>query len=538
MSGIPMLAFAEDGNHLVASILPSTERPALSPEALRAALADSGYADWILDEEALGRLVDAFNSRLPEIQLPIGERHDASFSVVVADDAMQAWIDLIPAHGGQPLDIDRIILALGAAGVTFGIDEAAVAALCARSASGATERVPVASGRKPEDGRDTRFEMLVDDARDRAPRVDENGLIDFRDLGAIPVVAADQPLMRRIPPTTGIDGCDVRGHAVQAQPGRNEPFAEHLAGAYVSPDDANLLLAVYAGQPVRVRNGVNVEQVLRLRNVNMASGNIDFDGTVSIDGEILPGMKVHATRDIIVDDVIDGAEVEAGGDVRVGGGIIAKAVVRAGGSIAARFVENASLSAGTNIAIDDTALQSELQANNQIAVGAKNPRGRLAGGSARATMLIVTPLLGLASGGVTRLLLGVNPALESQYQELLKRIEQVRIEEDNLGKLVKHLGKPGSQPELLERAKSSWQKALRTWGELMPQREDLEKQLALVARARVDISSGVEGAIDMTFGKKALRLRQPCAAGSFVLDGDEIVFVDLAQRPAKGGAQR
>lgn len=533
-----MLAFTEDGNHLIAAIRPSTQRPALSPEALRAALSESGYADWIVDEEALGRFVDAFNSRLPEFQLPIGERHDASFGVVVADDAMQAWIDLIPAHGGRPLDAERIILALGAAGVTFGIDEAAVAALCARSASGPTERVAVACGRQAADGQDTRFEMLVDDARDRVPQVDENGLIDFRNLGAIPMVAVDQPLMRRIPPTNGIDGCDVCGHPVAAQPGRNEPFADHLAGAYLSPDDANLLLAVYAGQPVRMRNGVNVEQVLRLRNVNMASGNIDFDGTISIEGEILPGMKVRATGDVIVGDVIDGGEVEAGGDVRVGGGIIAKAVVRAGGSIAARFAENASLSAGTNIAIDDTALQSELQANNQIAVGAKNPRGRLAGGSARATMLIVTPLLGLANGGVTRLLLGVNPVLEAQYQDLLKRIEQVRIEEDNLGKLVKHLGKPGSQPELLERAKSSWQKALRTWGELMPQREELEKQLALVAQARVDVGSGVEGAVDMTFGKKALRLRQTCAAGSFVLEGDEIVFVELAQRAAKGGATR
>ena len=55
---------------------------------------------------------------------------------------------------------------------------------------------------------------------------------------------------------------------------RNEAFAENLLGAYVAKDNANLLVAVFNGQPVRCGNGVIVEQVLRLRNVSIASGNI------------------------------------------------------------------------------------------------------------------------------------------------------------------------------------------------------------------------------------------------------------------------
>ena len=85
--------------------------------------------------------------------------------------------------------------------------------------------------------------------------------------------------------------------------------------------------------------------------------------------------------------------------MRVAGGIIAKARVVAGGTIAARFAESALLAAGTNIVIEDSALQSELQANNQILIGTKaTQRGRLAGGSARAMMLIRTQLLGSNKG--------------------------------------------------------------------------------------------------------------------------------------------
>ena len=190
--------------------------------------------------------------------------------------------------------------------------------------------------------------------------------------------------MRRIPPTTGTVGRNVRGGVVEPEPGNNELFAESLLGAYVAADDANLLRAVFSGQPVRCGNGVTVEPILHFRNVNMATGNVSFDGTVSIEGEVLPGMKVHATGDIVVGGVIDGAELKAGGDIRIGGGIIAKAQVEAGGAVSARFVEGSQVLAGTTIAIDDTALQSDLQANNQIVVGLKSPRGRLAGGSARA----------------------------------------------------------------------------------------------------------------------------------------------------------
>jgi len=353
-------------------------------------------------------------------------------------------------------------------------------------------------------------------------------LIDFRDLGAIPTVHADQPLMRRIPATPGVLGHTVRGDALEPVPGRNDGFAERLVGAYIAPDDPNLLCAVVTGQPVRCGNTVNVEPVFRVRNVNVATGNVSFDGTIDIEGEVLPGMKVHATGDIIVGGVIDGAELDAGGDIRISGGIIAKARVRAGGSVSARFVENAQVLAGTTIAIDDTALQSDLQANNQIIIGLKSPqRGRLAGGSARAMMLIQAPILGSSTGGVTHLLLGVNPVLDAQYRDLLAKIEKQKAEEDNLDKLVKHLSKQGEKVAgVLERAKASWQAAIKAWGKLLPERDDLERQLALTAGARVDVSIGVEGAIDLTFASKVQRLRKTYDAGRFAIVGDRVVFTD------------
>lgn len=536
MAEYPGLVLTESEGRLLASITPPARPPLLDPETLKALLSGAGYGDWLIVEDALPTLIDAYNAASPLLNLLIGERRDASVSVEVAADAMNAWVNIVAARGGRPLDADALSQALDAAGVSFGIDPAAIQAACAASSAGGSQRLLVATGQPATNGEDTRFELLVADVRDRSPHLDANGFINFRDLGEIPSVSADQPLMRRIPATTGTAGRNVRLGVIEPVPGRNEGFAENLVGAYPADDDPNLLRALFSGQPVHGRNGVTVEPVLRFRNVNVATGNVAFDGTVNIEGEVLPGMKVHASGDIIVGGVVDGAELKADGDIHVSGGIIAKAQVHADGAVSARFVENAQIFAGTTISIGDTALQSDLQANNQIIVGAKSPqRGRLAGGSARATMLIKTPILGSAAGGVTTLLLGVNPVLDAKYQQLLKKIDKQREDESNLEKLVKHLTAHGDKAGMLDRAKASWQQALQAWVKLLPEKEALERELALISGARVEIAVRVDGAVDLTFGKKVLRLRRNYETGSFTSDGTHILFSDLMGNVSTAG---
>jgi len=142
-------------------------------------------------------------------------------------------------------------------------------------------------------------------------------------------------------------------------------------------------------------------------------------------------------------------------------------------------------------------------------------------------MLVQAPILGSSTGGVTRILLGVNPVLEAQYRDLLAKIEKQKAEEDNLDKLVKHLSKQGDKvAAVLERAKASWQAALKAWGRLLPERDELERQLALIAGARVEVSVGVEGAVDLSFASKVQHLRKTYDAGRFSVVGDRVVFND------------
>lgn len=522
MTEFPGLIFSEVKDRLMANYQPVSDHPPCNVAMLRDILIRSGYGSWFLFEDTLALLATRCNTD-SGFEVAVGERRDGSFDLNITADIMSAVVTLTPAYGGKAVAPEDIYAALGTSGVVFGIDRAALQQACDKAIGG---RIAAATGISPQDGEATRFEILIEESRDRVPQVNAQGLIDFRELGAIPLVVAGQALMRRIPPTGGIDGCNIRGEILPPVPGRNDSFTENLVGASVAEDDSNLLRAVFDGQPVRVGNGVMVEQVVHVTDVSVASGNISFTGTIHVDGDILPGMKVHVTGDIIVTGTVDGGDLDAGGNIQVAGGIIAKAQVKAGGSVSARFIENSNIYAGTTIAIDDMVLQSDLQAINQIMIGIKSAkRGRLVGGSARAMMLIQTPVLGADNSGVTNVMVGCNPVQEAKHQDLLQRIEKQKAEESNLQKAVQHLSKSGDKSGVLERTKVSWQQALQSWAKLLLERDELEKQLALIENARVEVGIGVSGAVDMVFGKKVQRLRRDYDAGAFMMTGDRIVFV-------------
>jgi len=519
------ITFTELDGQLVARCSAADVRPPLDLDTLRQGIEQAGFGGWLLQTDAMVSLVKRWHGEAGEFELTLGRREDAGYTIEVAPDAGCAWVNLTPAHGGAPLSPAVLSQALADAGVVHGVDMAALQLACD---SGSAARVVAAKATAPQKGEDTRFELLVADTRDRTPKVDEHGLIDYHELGDIPNVKPGQALMRRHPPTPGVEGRNVRGEPVPAVAGHDEAFAAELVGACIADDDPNLLRSQRSGQPVHTHNTVMVEQVLHLKSVSISTGNINFDGTVEVDGDVQPGMKVHATGDIVVKGLVEGGQLDAGGSIRVTGGVIAHATVRAAQAASARFVENSSMHAGTTIAIADMAVHSDLQALNEVLVGTQSAqRGRLVGGVARAMMRVRTPQLGAAAGGLTKVQVGINPALENRHRELVELGEKQKIEEDKLQKVFQHLTRHGDPRGMLERVQTAWKQSLEVWGKTIAEKTELDQQLALTAAARIEVGIGVSGDVDIVFSKAGRRLRRSYGAGAFSITPDgKVVFTD------------
>ncbi len=519
------MALSEADGKVTLNVQPAPQREDVDAAALRDWLVREGYGSFQVHNDALESAARNAMGASEAFSVVVAQRGDATVSVQVALDAMSATLTIQPAQAGALATTQDVRNALVLAGVVLGIDDAAVTQALAQ---GACDAVVVARGKPAEDGQDAEFEELIPAAPDRAPQVDENGLIDYREHGDILMVHTGALLMRRRPATPGEQGFTVRGDKLAAKPGVDEPFAAQLAGSKISDKDPNLLEACLTGHPVRVHGGIVVEPVLRLAEVSMATGNIRYDGTVQVDGEIGQDMKVEASGDIFVGGMVDGGILVAGGDIKVTGGVIARAKLRAGGAITARFAEASHLYAGTAIVIDDMALECELQSLNKIVVGAKAPqRGRLIGGRATAMMLIQVPLLGSPSAGVTKLVLCANPELEARHKDLLAQRENEKTAQESLLKLIAHLNATGDPKGMLTRARASLENAESVQKKSKLALEALEQQLALARNASVLVGVSVTGAVDLAFGKPQAYLRRDYRAGNFRLNGEGVVvFTD------------
>jgi uncharacterized protein (DUF342 family) len=498
-------------------------RAAVDHKTVLALLQAAQFGDCVLDDAGIARAAELANGQGAPFTVQVALRKDASVTVEVAPDAMSATLSLTPARGGQPASIESVLQALSEAGVSIGVNHSVLVDACnAQSAA----LVTIAEGSPPVPGTDSDFTELVPQASNRAPKVNSEGLIDYREHGALQIVEVGTPLMRRIPAVFGKDGRTVVGQRLAAEPVRDEPFAATLKGATTSAQDPNLLVAASAGVPVRIANGVEVEPLLRVSEVNLSSGNLYFDGSIQVDGDVIADMKVIATGDIHVGGTVESGQLEANGNIRVRGGVIAQSSVRAQGAIQVRFAEVSTLHAGSVLVIEDSALGCELHGQNQIQIGLRAPsRGRLIGGSATTRMLLSVPVLGSSKSGVTRVAVGSDPEMERRYQLLNERIATEKANEENLHKLCNHLVAIRDPKGLLDRAKTSWKQAVQTWGKSLAERSELDKLRDQVLLAQLEVGVETEGAVELSFGATRLTLRKEYSRGTFSINQDaRIVF--------------
>jgi uncharacterized protein (DUF342 family) len=540
---LPGVSLAEDGEQqLVLRFAPTDKanRPAVDVSGLRELAGAQGYAALAFDERSLGAAVVKIR-RSEQCAVVIARRTDAEYQIEIAPDEMVAWLTVIAACGGKPANPLDAVAALGARNVREGVDAAAVEAAVERCGV----RLQVAKGTPPRAGKDAVLEPMVDVNRQRHPQIDKSGNVDFHDLGDIPSVTAGDALMRRHPPEPGIPGCNVYGQAVPAPVAKDIVFAARLPGAVPSPHDPNLLIAEISGQPLLHRDGISVEPIVRYDDIDLSVGNVQFSGSIEVRGDIRSGMKVRAEGDVVVKGVIESADVSAGGDVKVEGGIIGHspppretqhtatartARIAAGGNISARFIENAVVEAQHTVRVTESIVQSDITGLDQVIAGSKGKKGRILGGKVRATLLVAADFLGGDGSGPTRITVGINPKLQQEIDGHKQRLEAKLREHDDLSKVVKLLHGRADKQAMYDKARLTLQKVSADIGEEMQRQGQLEAEAKLADQAKVVIGERVCSGVTVAMGGHTRYVNEDLGRGVFHLDeGGELGFGTLAR---------
>ncbi len=180
-----------------------------SDEWLNSELNQQGFRGLSIDDPIRIQLAEIIAKNQPE-KIKLGKVIDAKVQATVSSDGLTATLKITSAQGGKSIDADQIVNALKEQDIDLNrVNKKRVVGLIRKSRivnTGETVEVEIAHGITPIQGKNTRFECLVENISDRRPHERTDGTLDYYDLGEIPCVEEGTELMRKHPPAPPKNG--------------------------------------------------------------------------------------------------------------------------------------------------------------------------------------------------------------------------------------------------------------------------------------------------------------------------------------------
>ncbi len=292
-------------------------------------------------------------------------------------------------------------------------------------------RVLVAQGKEPVNGYAEYYLPMVSIDK-KAGKMMHDGRIDFREVDSVVQIYKGQEVLQRFPEVKPVNGMDVFGEQIDAV---IESRDGYIKGDNIVPSehDPNIYLAGVDGCLDIDGKKISVLPYAKIKgNVDYDSGNIDFQGSVHVLGSVMPGFVVKAKGDIVVENLVDDAVLEAEGDVYVRVGITGKgsSKISAGGKVKTNYILNSQVEAVREVEVEDSIINSIVFSNDRISVYGKH--GKIIGGKVTARHEIKVNTAGSMQENKTELTVGRSLFIEREILEIRKEMDIVRSGVDEI----------------------------------------------------------------------------------------------------------
>ncbi|MFQ6370760.1 DUF342 domain-containing protein [Shewanella sp. YIC-542] len=416
-----LLHLSSDSEFAELRIIPQHHGP-ITEETLKQLLKLPEFSMMMPLEKAIHTAVKDVNDLLGksegehELVFRVAERRDGQVSVEASKDKMQASMTLKAPWGGKAVALQDVLQQLKQKNICMGLSKQKIEALLQSAGKlnpGEDISGLIAVGKPAVNGTHAKLVRKVPLARERLlqPQERADGTVDMRNLGSVVMVRPQELLMEKIPATSGCKGYNVNGDIIPAKAGKDVEMKAG-EGTAVAADNPLQLLATTPGQPVEIRNGMQVDDVLHIKDVDVGYGNVDFKGSVLISGDVCEGMQVRSSGDITVLGFVESAQLEADGDITVSKGVLGRQLggnelstrLCAKGQISAQFVQYSHLQSVGNILITKQLLHSHSVTDAKLIVSdSSGRRGDLVGGWVKAEQGIQAVTIGATADTKTEL---------------------------------------------------------------------------------------------------------------------------------------
>lgn len=397
-------------------------------------------------------------------------------------------------------------------------------ALAETSSTGERTVVTVASGCIPGQPQDAQLKLMIKSGR-TAGTLRKDGSIDFRERAGMESVAAGEVLGELHPAMEGQAGNDLLGTPIPAR--KAETVSIDIGPGVDSMTDDNDVTILTAARTGVVRFSSNVLDVVDIfeieGDVDYNTGNINAkQGSIHIKGDVKSGFRVECPGDVVIEGLVEEADIKAGGLVIAGGVIMnGNNTITAKDNVTAHFFRNAVIKSGGDVEANQEISHCTIVADGKVT--ALGGSGIICGGHIISGDDITAQIFGNKACTQTTLEIRLPSQMSERLAEAKKEFEAELEELDKAIGVDFDLSSLMSAPEEdrrilaeLIRVRSRIQGEIRDI-ESESSRHLFEARKALVVK-RVSARDMAYCGVSAIIGGPCARVKKEIAAPSFYLD--------------------
>jgi len=458
-------------------------------------------------------------------------------SIKVSKDKLEAYLQIDRQCEEQTVDISILKGALNKAKIAYGILEEKLLNIADNIQMYKGEQLLIAQGIAAINGIDGYIELIRDDIdknQNNAPILLKDGRVDFFNIREIPSVLRGEEIAKKIDPIQGKPGIDVYGGEIKPRVPKNPRFP--IGKNVVVNKEGTSIYALIDGQvSITERGKINVFSLYEVHgDVDFSTGNIDFVGSVLINGNVLSGFTVKAKGDIRVKGNIEGAFVESEGSIEIAGGVIGyhKGYIKAKQNFKASFLQNAIVTVDNDVVVSDSIMHSQVNAGRTITLD--GTKALIVGGLLRAGEEVSAKVIGNSMATPTEIQVGVSPELRNELIEIRSKLKEINANFEKTEQaltILNQLKQAGRISEDKEKMRVKLESNIKSMKEYqiegLSRIQELEQALDEAVPARVKGSSVIYPGVKIIIGKEIKVIRDEVKRSVFFIKDGEITFMPM-----------
>ncbi len=369
---------------------------------------------------------------------------DASIEITIEEDKHSAYMVIHPPlYGGQAITPEQVRREIENSDVSFGLEDMGRIQTAVK-AIGCGRRIPIATWRPPVNGENGFIQYHYSPDKVAKPTEDENGNVDFKDLGLITNILQGTNIATIHEPTEGKEGYDVMGNPIPQKPG-NPVVVKLGSGTELSADGSRIVAAVDGNLVFKSGSFVVDEELKIAGDVGFSTGNIDFIGDVIISGNVFEGFRVTSKKSVTIRGAVSSAEINADANVTIALGCV-QSTIKCKGNFKANFCENCRIKAGGNVEATSF-VGCEVFTDCRIIAKGKST---ISGGKYTAIDNVEASTIGSDRYVRTEITVGNNAVLTGERALAVMRLDKLQAAVDQLTKAIDMLTEKQKQGQTLK----------------------------------------------------------------------------------------